>query len=433
MVSIHSSGSFTITTKPPASAASSEGDRARPLPQENPGASKQSLDSVHISVEGSQAASVTGAEPVEKTEPERNPYANTIFTFIEAQLRRDVADGADPEALQSRLEAGLEGFLKGYNEALAQLEGMGQLNEAVSAAVNETKVEVLEGIQALADELGLAVPDSLSQALSEASEAVSKPVLAAEAPSDEPVIASENPIAQLLSSPLTVADQNRVKLIESMQATLESSIDTYAHLTPKKSSYAGRYSESNARAQSFDLQVKTQDGDLVTLKVTAKAASVERGSDQGGARAAHQSASTEFVVEGELDAGELKAINALLKETQAIAAKFFNGELDQAFEQAMDLTLDASELSAFVFELKQVESQTVVLAPDTPNASVQPEEERGLNDYAKQWLEQAVKAEELGVASRYLLDFITVVERQEQTVGLSSFVRATYQSAGLLG
>ncbi len=432
MVGIHSSGAFMPTTKLPVNVASSATDSTRPNSEDNQRATERSLDSVHISAEGSQAASVTGAEPIENTGPNRNPYANTIFTFIEAQLRRDVADGADTEALQTRLEAGLEGFLQGYSEALAQLEGMGQLNGAVSAAVNETKVQVLEGIQALADELGLAVPDSLSQALSEATQTVSKPVLADAHPSDDPLVGDKNPLTQLLSPSLSVADQNRVKLIESMQATLENSVNTYAHLTPKKSSFGGRYSESSARAQTFDLQVKTQDGDLVTLKVYAKAASIEKGSNQGAARASHQSSSTEFVVEGELDAGELKAINELLADTQAIAAKFFNGELDQAFEQAMDLALDTTELSAFVFELKQVDTQKVVLAPESLIPAAQDGPKLGLNDYAKEWLEQAVKAEDLGVPSRFLLDFIRVVERQEQTVGLSSFVRATYQTAGML-
>ena len=57
-------------------------------------------------------------EAYESVEPlTATKVASNILGFIERRLQADVADGATQEQLQSRLEAGLSGFKKGFAEA----------------------------------------------------------------------------------------------------------------------------------------------------------------------------------------------------------------------------------------------------------------------------------------------------------------------------
>lgn len=75
--------------------------------------------------------------------------AGNILGFIERRLQMDAADGATPEQLQSRLEAGLKGFEQGFAEAAAKLEALSMLNPEIQADINTTHELVLEGIEDL--------------------------------------------------------------------------------------------------------------------------------------------------------------------------------------------------------------------------------------------------------------------------------------------
>ena len=75
---------------------------------------------------------VQAYKAVEATDTALNPFAKTILTFIDAQIRRDIANGASTDELKSRLEAGLKGFEKGYHDAFKQISGMGMLNDQIS-------------------------------------------------------------------------------------------------------------------------------------------------------------------------------------------------------------------------------------------------------------------------------------------------------------
>lgn len=75
--------------------------------------------------------------------------ASNILGFIERRLMMDVADGASEEQLQSRLDAGLTGFKKGFAEAEAQLSALSMLSPAVSTDIQDTFDRVLKGIDDL--------------------------------------------------------------------------------------------------------------------------------------------------------------------------------------------------------------------------------------------------------------------------------------------
>src|SRR5690606_29478577 len=67
--------------------------------------------------------STPGAGPLTAEKVARN-----ILGFIERRLQMDIAEGATPEQLQSRLDAGLAGFKKGFAEASEKLKALSMLS-----------------------------------------------------------------------------------------------------------------------------------------------------------------------------------------------------------------------------------------------------------------------------------------------------------------
>ena len=121
--------------------------------------------------------------------------------------------------------------------------------------------------------------------------------------------------------------------------------------------------EQSAEA-SFELQVRTQDGDQVTLKFSQ----VE---SEQGFLAYRQTADSEelitshslmsgsrfeMTVEGELDEEELTAIKEFTQNIQQVSENFFDGNVQAAFEQGMQLGFDPEQISGFALELEYSQS-----------------------------------------------------------------------------
>ena len=73
--------------------------------------------------------------------------AQNILGFISGRLRSDAASGAEPEQLLNRLDEGLDGFIKGFNEAKDIIEGLGLLTPELSNEINDTFDRVTNGLK----------------------------------------------------------------------------------------------------------------------------------------------------------------------------------------------------------------------------------------------------------------------------------------------
>ncbi|MAR92250.1 MAG: hypothetical protein CML06_15445 [Pseudomonadales bacterium] len=122
-----------------------------------------------------------------------------------------------------------------------------------------------------------------------------------------------------------------------------------------------------ARSREFALEVVTRDGDRVTLTVSsaqqgvfaANSVQTEGLLAESVAAGFSQSNAYEFQVQGELDQNELAALNDLFAQVNSVAQVFYEGDVEQAFNQAMAVGMDTQELAAFSVDLKQ--SQTLAL------------------------------------------------------------------------
>ena len=78
--------------------------------------------------------------------------SNHILKFIELRLKQDSAEESTPEQLESRINAALEGFYKGYDEANRILADMNLLSPELEQEILMTKEKVMAGIETLSQD-----------------------------------------------------------------------------------------------------------------------------------------------------------------------------------------------------------------------------------------------------------------------------------------
>lgn len=263
--------------------------------------------------------------------------AGNILGFIERRLQMDVAEGATQEELKARLEAGLSGFKKGFAEASEKLEALSLLNPEIKADIGKTYDLVLEGI------------DDLRSKFIQSTEAQPQSTTA-QPKSTQPAEVIKSATSKPASGKLDVPD-----------------------FLPATSSYLGYGNYEYGRAREFSFELTTKEGDKVTIKAASseglavEAGRAGRGNNSVSAVNASYSASQSFSlsIEGDLSDDELVAINDLLGNVNELASQFFDGNLDVAFDQAMNMGYDAGQIGSFSLNLAQAEIQQVTQAYQT--------------------------------------------------------------------
>lgn len=237
--------------------------------------------------------------------------AGNILGFIERRLQMDVAEGATREQLESRLEAGLAGFKKGFAEASEKLKALSMLSPEVEQDIGTTYDLVLNGIDALREKFLGAVTET-----------------------------ENTPEA----TPLATRQQAYGALVNS--------------------------SYQYASASSFSFQLTTADGDKVTISASSSQAfssqytkGVGAGSSVEAMNASYSATrASSWSVQGDLNEQEMQAIEDLLGQVNQLAGDFFAGNLDEVFNQALALGYDQEQITAFSLNLTQVDVQRVSTA-----------------------------------------------------------------------
>lgn len=221
--------------------------------------------------------------------------ADRVLGFIEQRLRSEAAAGADPAKLEGLLAQAREGVEKGFAEARKILDGMGVLKGQVADDIDATYDKIQEGLKGLQS-------DYASQAPSNAGNLVA---------------------------------------------------------------VAARSERFAAQAETFDMQVTTRDGDRLKISIASASASWSQSSvaaaSNGSSSMLSASSSSGSIqigawqvqVEGELDDEERAALEDLFKQVQDISSDFYSGNLSGAFDRAMQLNMDGSQLASMSLQLTQ--------------------------------------------------------------------------------
>lgn len=177
-----------------------------------------------------------------------------------------------------------------------------------------------------------------------------------------------------------------------------------------------RRSESmQALAQTFDLSVTTRAGDQLRISIAEASFSQSRSlqaSDGSSSVSARSDSSLrigmwQVEVQGDLDAGERKALESLLGQVQELAGSFYAGDMEGAFDRALQLKMDGSQLASMSLQLT---SSSVTQASSTygkvagGGAAAPSVVNNALREYASGLLQALQQATELTGQPRQLLE-----------------------------
>ncbi len=348
-----------------------------------------------LTVDGQQAKL---PKPEEKTKSlfDFEEIARNVLRFVGGVITSAAKSGADEAKLSSLFEQARSGVAKGIKMAEKDLQGF--MNEDISKGISASADLIEDGIRKLQEQLLGKDKNSESESKSAAVATNSTELSAARSDSGELLIRTrDGDEVTIRFEDLQRFEFNRSQLIQSStlptEAPAQDDIQTNDVL-PRSS--ADDVNESTAAEEKSTTDGETQQGPTNSPSKSA----VEQ---QQGIFVARDSFS--FSVNGELDEGELKAIGNLVADANELAATFFDGDMDQAFNKALELGFDDQELTGFALQLTRQEQVKVVNTYETISHYDDEQNSRSVNP-----------AKVVEPISDYLEKMLNVFEQSQQTL-----------------
>lgn len=272
------------------------------------------LKMVHqsISARFSSTESFSNAKEIEEPKAEKlnvfdfEAVAKNVMTFVNSSLNSAKSRGASSSELQEMLTQAREGANSGIDEAIEELGELNVLDEELSDGIEKARDLINAGIDKTEEQiLGKSLP-------------------------------SQSSSPSLVSKALNITNER----------------------------YAGQENSS-------DLSITTADGDIVNISFSAlkENQSIEslsyyadKDSNQmnyNSSSSSYSSMNFSYSVQGDLDEDEMLAIESLIKDISKIENDFFSGNIDDAFNKAVELGYDEEQLSSFSLELRQTQTSYV--------------------------------------------------------------------------
>ena len=283
--------------------------------------------------------------------------AKNVLNFVGGAIQNAQNKGADEDKLNDLFEQAASGVLKGIK--LAEQELAGFLNEEITNGISQSKNLIEDGMAKL--KRNIFNPHSLDLDKVSQSKVKSTSVSYEKQVSGELSIQTRDgdrvnitfeDIQQFESSQRQVQQfaQDTESAKKAVVSEPDDSNSVLAAATQTATPVTDAVKES---AVTVDTNVKEEE------EVKSKTHSTEQNT------IFYQENTFSFSVKGELDADELKAIGQLVADTNELAEEFFNGDIETAFNQALELGFDEQELSSFALQLTKVENTAVIKAYET--------------------------------------------------------------------
>ena len=279
--------------------------------------------------------------------------AKNVLKFVGGAIKNAQNKGADLYKLNNMFEQASSGVLKGIK--LAEQDLAGFLNEEITSGISQSKTLIEDGIAKLKDDIFN--PQALEL---------------------------ENPIQSIVNSTrVTYEKQESVEL--SIRTTEGDTVNiTFEDLqqfefNQKQLQRFSKETESDNKvvdSETFDSNPNTLAASETTKPVSDAVKRTDVNVEELEQVKSdielikqntifYQANTFSFSVNGELDKDELKAIGQLIADTNELAEEFFNGDIETAFNQALELGFDEQELSSFALQLTKVENTAVIKAYET--------------------------------------------------------------------
>lgn len=187
----------------------------------------------------------------------------------------------------------------------------------------------------------------------------------------------------MLSEPIAARIDETEKLTFDALAAIAPGSQASSSLSQVAMGGAERF----RNAEDMSLTVKTRDGDEVTINFSRNQsydATYGAGADSEGNATAwmdvsrSESSQYQFSVRGDLDEGELEALEQMVRDISGVADEFFNGDVQKAFEQSADISFDASELQSMQLDMSYSRSWSQASTYEQVGNLEQPVDKPGL-------------------------------------------------------
>jgi len=306
--------------------------------------------------------------------------ARTVMDFVGGSILAAKANGASDDELKEMFEQGKAGANLGIDQAIGDLKELALLNDDLSQGIEKSRELINKNIDDLYEQIF---------------------------PKDK--------------------ESNSKVELESPNSK-KTAIDSQLYASHSKSS---------------DLTITTTDGDVVSISFSelqeyANNERHEYKEDNKGLSKHYSSTSSQYheinfsySVEGELDNEEKIAIEELIKNVNSLQKDFFSGNVDKAFEKAIELGFDNEQISNFSMDLQQTKTSYVsqayaeVAELDQKALPSSEKELRPLIDFLDHFRQLQQKADELlskdGDAFGKLIDAVFKAEFGEEQEAKEKF------------
>ena len=215
-----------------------------------------------------------------------------ILNFVSGAISHAKDNGATEGELKKMLSDAKKGIKEGLSEASEELSGLGLMSENIQQGIEETSKQLKHGLQKLSEEL-FTSSENLPSAINSYREA------------------SHYNLTQDASFKFTTKEGDQVNItfnsdyLQQSASVLNSSENSLDYVSSQKMSFQGAFS---------------------------------------------------FEVNGELNQDEQLALNELMGSLQNVSDLFFDGNLEEAFEEAKTISMDPTHLASFSMDLQRTET-----------------------------------------------------------------------------
>lgn len=259
-----------------------------------------------------------------------------IWSFASERIADAKADGASDEELEAMWDAAKSGIEQGFGEAKEVLNELGQADDDLMLKIDSAYGQLMDRME----EKNLEPTDSAAQA-----------------------------------SESTPAQSNRQSPVDRM-----IQIQQYER-------------------QTFSLDLKTAEGDRISIRaVNENAASLDDrrfGQSSSTQWSSVESGGYSLMIKGDLNEQELEDLDQLLAEVNDLAAEFYEGDYQTAFNMAQDLNIDGTTLKSLDLSMQEVEQKSASVYAETAGQTTSlPKGLEPLKNYAEKLIQAQEKWQE---------------------------------------
>lgn len=327
--------------------------------------------------------------------------AKNVLRFVGGVISSAAKSGADEETLTSLFEQARSGVAKGIKLAEKDLGGF--LNEEISNGISQSADLIEAGIQRLQDELlGTQVDENGDPvATSRVDRSFESVAVSRQQSASLNITTKDGDEVSIQFNSANVLSFNQQVIVEQNERDKKQDENPRNDVLPPKVAQTDEVSPSNLQAST---RPTTAPNNAETENVGFEKDNASQPSSVSVRQQtfSYSESDFSFTVNGELDEAELDSIGKLVSDANDLATTFFDGDIETAFNQALELGFDEQELTGFALQLSRQERVEVVKAYESVS------QYNGNNDSA------ALPSKPVERVSDYLQKMLGVLEQSQQ-------------------